>query len=302
MNWAAIAADWNHLRAFLATAEEGSLSAAARALGQTQPTIGRQVSALEDELGVILFERVGRSLELTPSGRGLLEHVRAMGDAAMRVSLVAAGEANAIEGEVSITATDIMSAWILPPILKRLRTVAPGIDITIVAANDIRDLQRREADIAIRHVRPTSGDLITRRVGSVQGYLYGAPEYINRMGPFECPTDLSRAEFVAVDSPEDLIRFFGELGLVLRPEQVRVTTTSGLAYWEFVRTGLGLGMMDRHIARLTGGVRPVLAGEIAYEGPIWLTTHREVLTSRRIRLVFDHLVEAFSNEVRDQSG
>ena len=98
MDWRSVKFDWNRARAFLVTAEEGSLSAAARALGMAQPTLGRQVSALESELGVILFERAGRGLALTQSGLELVEHVRAMGDAATRVSLTASGQSQSIEG------------------------------------------------------------------------------------------------------------------------------------------------------------------------------------------------------------
>ena len=107
MNWQSMSFDWNQARAFLATAEEGSLSAAARAIGQTQPTLSRQVAALEQDLGVTLFERIGRSLSLTQSGLELLDHFRAMGDAANRISLTASGQSQAIEGRVSITATDV---------------------------------------------------------------------------------------------------------------------------------------------------------------------------------------------------
>ena len=108
MEWQSVAFDWNQVRAFLVTAEEGSFSAAARALGLTQPTLGRQVAALEDYLGVTLFERLGRSLSLTQSGLELLDHVRAMGDAASRISLTASGQSQRIEGQVCITATDVL--------------------------------------------------------------------------------------------------------------------------------------------------------------------------------------------------
>ncbi|MEO1276348.1 MAG: LysR family transcriptional regulator, partial [Pseudomonadota bacterium] len=107
MNWQRVAFDWNQAKAFLATAETGSLSAAARALGLSQPTLSRQVAALEADLGVALFERIGRSLSLTGPGLELVEHVRAMGEAAGRVSLVAAGRSDAIEGRVSISASDV---------------------------------------------------------------------------------------------------------------------------------------------------------------------------------------------------
>ena len=104
--------DWNRARAFLITAEEGSFSAAARALRSTQPTVGRQVAGLEEELGVTLFERVGTRLELTVSGLELLEHVRAMGDAANRTSLVATGQSESVEGNVSITASEAIAAFL----------------------------------------------------------------------------------------------------------------------------------------------------------------------------------------------
>ena len=121
MDWRAVKFDWNRARAFLVTAEEGSLSAAARALNMNQPTLGRQVSSLERELGVALFERAGRGLELTPSGLDLLEHVRAMGDAATNLSLAATGQSDSLEGSICITATEAMAAFDLPPIIHKLR-------------------------------------------------------------------------------------------------------------------------------------------------------------------------------------
>ena len=155
MDWRSVTFDWNRARAFLVTAEEGSLSAAARALDMTQPTLGRQVTALEQELGVALFERGARGLELTPSGLDLLEHVRAMGEAANSLSLTASGQATAVEGNICITATEVMAAFILPPIIEKLRRLEPGITVELVASNSTSDLKRREADIAIRSFRPT---------------------------------------------------------------------------------------------------------------------------------------------------
>ena len=129
MDWKSIKFDWNRARAFLVTAEEGSLSAAARALGMTQPTLGRQVSALEEELSIVLFERVGLGLELTPTGLDLLEHVRAMGEAASRVSLTASGQSQNIEGTVCISASEVFSVFLLPPIIAKLRKLEPKINI-----------------------------------------------------------------------------------------------------------------------------------------------------------------------------
>ncbi len=107
MNWQAINFDWNQVRAFLATIEEGSLSSAARALNLTQPTLGRQVAALEAALGVTLFERSGRQLLPTPAGMEIAEHVRAMGEAATQVSLTASGQSLSIEGVVKVRASEM---------------------------------------------------------------------------------------------------------------------------------------------------------------------------------------------------
>src|SRR5450432_465334 len=154
MDWRSVKFDWNRAKAFLVTAEEGSLSAAARALGMAQPTLGRQVDALEEELGVVLFERVGRGFVLTPSGVELLDHVRAMGHAASRVSLIAAGQSESIEGTISIAASEVYAAMLLPPIIAKLRQAEPKINIEIVASTKASDLRRREADIAIRNFQP----------------------------------------------------------------------------------------------------------------------------------------------------
>ncbi|MEL6416189.1 MAG: LysR family transcriptional regulator, partial [Pseudomonadota bacterium] len=174
MNWQAISFDWNQVRAFLATAEEGSLSAAARALGQTQPTLSRQVAALEEELGVTLFERAGRAMALTSAGADLLDHVRVMADAANRISLSASGQSQTIAGKVVITATGNMATRQLPPIIKKIHAVAPELEIDILPSNEVQDLTRREADISIRHARPEQPDLIAKLLMETKAHLYAS--------------------------------------------------------------------------------------------------------------------------------
>ena len=294
MNWQSVSFDWNRARAFLVTAEEGSLSAAARALGQTQPTLGRQVAALEEDLGVTLFERVGRSLSLTQSGLELLDHFRAMGDAARRISLAASGQSQAIEGQVSITATHVMATYHLPAMLKRIREEAPGIEIEVVASNDIRDLTRREADIAIRHVRPEQPDLIARLVGESSAHFYASTEYLDKHGRPETARDLSDADFIGSEHPERLLPVLNSLGLTLTRRNFKITTASWTVILALVKQGLGISLLSKEIAALTPGLEPVLPELDPIPFPIWLVTHRELHTSRRIRLVFDLLAEAFS--------
>lgn len=294
MNWQSVTFDWNQARAFLVTAEEGTLSAAARALGLTQPTLGRQVAALENNLGITLFERVGRSLSLTQAGLELLEHVRAMGEAASRVSLVASGQSQSIEGKVSITATNVMATYHLPPLLKQLREMAPAIEIEIVASNEVRDLQRREADIAIRHGRPEQPELIAKLVGETSAHLYAAKEYLDRIGRPHCPSDLADADFIGFEHPERLLPVLEPLGLSLSRANFKLVSASGTVIQELMKQGLGIGIMTKQDAARLPELEAVLPKLAPIPVPIWLVTHRELHSSRRIRLVFDFLAEAFA--------
>lgn len=294
MNWNSVSFDWNQARAFLATAEEGSLSAAARALGQTQPTLSRQVAALEEELDVVLFERIGRTLALTPSGQELLDHVRAMGEAAGRISLTASGQSQSIEGQVCISASDAMAAYFLPGVLKRLRKMAPKIEIEVVASNALSDLRRREADIAIRHVRPEQPDLIAKLVRETCGRLYASREYLEEHGRPSKPEDLSNSDFIGFSQNDRLIAALNGMGLSLTRRNFMVSSESGIVGWEMVKQGLGIGIMAKEIADLTPGIECVLPDLPPVTFPIWLTTHRELRSSARIRLVFDLLDEVLS--------
>lgn len=290
MSWLTISFDWNQARAFLATAEAGSLSAAARALGQTQPTLSRQVAALEGDLGVTLFERVGRSLSLTQSGLDLLEHFRVMGDAAVQVSLVASGQSQAIEGPVTITASDVISTYWLPRVIKRLRGMAPGLEVEVVASNDIRDLRRREADIALRHLRPDQPELIARLVRETSAHLYASTAYLEQNGRPAHAADLANAEFIGFAPVDRLILTLNGLGLSLTKHNFKTITDSGPMVRELVKQGLGIAVMSREFADAVPDLERVLP-ELSIPVPFWLVTHRELLTSRRIRLVFDVLAE-----------
>lgn len=296
MDWRAVNFDWNQTRAFLVTAEEGSFSAAARALGLTQPTLGRQVAALEEALGVTLFERVGQRLELTTTGVELVEHARAMGAAAMRVSLRAAGQSESVEGSVSITASEVITAFLLPPVVAQLRLGHPGIELELVASNAVRDLQRREADIAVRNVQPTQPNLIARKLRDTTAHFYASPAYIERAGPFETQDDLRRAEMFAFDGSSRMVDGMKRLGMEVASSQFRITSASHLVQWELCKRGLGVCMMMDDVGAAEPGVRRILSDLPSVPIPMWLVCHRELHTSRRIRVVFDALAEHLARE------
>ena len=238
-----------------------------------------------------MFERVGRGLQLTPGGLELLDHVRVMGDAAGRVSMNAIGQSQTLEGRVCISASETYAAVLLPPIIAKLRILEPDIHVEIVVSNQASDLRRREADIAIRNFRPTEPDLIAKKVGEADAVLYATPNYIEKIGNPTMPQDLRHAHFVNLDHAGMMIKALNKLGLGLTEENFPLLTESYLVMWELVRQGVAIGILDAHIGDADPLVRRVLPDFHPLIFPIWLVSHRELTTSRRIRRVYDYLAE-----------
>lgn len=291
MDWHSSNFDWNQARAFLTTAETGSFSAAAKKLKLTQPTLGRQVAALEEALNLVLFERIGRKLLLTPAGRDFLEHIQAMGEAANQASLIASGRTQSASGDVCVSVSDIMALYVMPQIVANLQKIAPQIRLTIVAYNGLSDLQRREADIAIRHVAPSQPELISRKVREAKGRLYASQSYLDRHGPIDTVDDTKNAAFVGIGEADELLTFLHSWGLPVTQENLRVLTTNGPAGWELARQGMGLTPMTDDLAFYFPEMKMVLAQLEPVTVPYWLTTHKELNSSKRIRFVFDHLAD-----------
>jgi DNA-binding transcriptional LysR family regulator len=301
MNWNFVTYDLNHVRAFYAAATEGSFSAAARALNQTQATLSRQVSGLEKNLGVTLFERGHRNLELTGAGLELLEHARALMNAANDMSLIASGQSQSIEGRVCITATEMMATYYLPSIIKKLRSLAPGIVIDVAASDRLRDLMRREADIAIRHAEPTQLDLVARRIGSHKAQIYASKSLLDEVGRPSTLEDLRWYDFVGIDDTEALVEGLVVQGVKLDLSQFRVNAASGNCMLQLIREGLGFGFLPEDTGCLFEDLEPVLRDAFQPEIPVWLVVHRELHTSRRIRIVFDLLVEELQTLLNSQA-
>lgn len=286
--------DWNQLKAFLETAETGSLSAAARKLGLTQPTLSRQVAAIERQMGVTLFERVGKSMSLTPTGLELLEHARAMGAAAEALSLAATGRSQAVGGVVSVSATDAVAAHLLPPLVRRLREQEPGISIEMISSNALSDLLRREADIAIRHVKPEQPDLIARLIREASAGFYASEDWVRIHGHPRNADAAAHLAFVGADRSGQYLTYLRQHGLPLSEANFSCYAEHSVASWSLVRQGMGIGAMMEEIARDTPGVVRVLDEVPPVRFPIWLVSHRELRTSRRIRVVFEALAQGLA--------
>ena len=281
--------DWNHARTFLAVVEGGSLTNAARALRLTQPTVGRQIAAFEAQIGAILFERAGRALRPTETGLALAALVRNMEEAAAALSLAAASRSDSVAGRVRITASDVMCAHVLPPAVARLREAAPLLHLDLLAANDIRDLLRREADVAIRHVRPDQPDLLARLAGERTAHFFASSAYLDRRGRPVTAAELAGHDFIGFGDVERMLSHLAPLALPIGAGHVRLSSESGVVGWEMARAGLGVVAMMDEVGDATPGMERVLPAMALGRFPVWLVTHRELRTSRRIRVVFDLL-------------
>ncbi|MBB5516468.1 DNA-binding transcriptional LysR family regulator [Rubricella aquisinus] len=298
MNWDAISFDWNQVRAFLATAEEGTFSAAARALKTTQPTIGRQISELEDRLGVTLLERSVKGPKLTEAGTILLHHVRAMSDAAAMISMAAVGQSGDISGSVRITASDFIAVPLLPKLLAPLRDKAPNLRLEILASNTIDDLLRRDADIALRHVRPEQPELFARHVADLTSHFYASKAYLDRHGRPKTARDMADHSFVGTTQPDPLIATFRGLGLPVTQDNFVAASDHGVVVANYVRAGFGVSLMPTILGAEVPGLERVLIDIPTPQFPLWLVSHRELQTSQRIRIVFDHLALTLADAAR----
>ncbi len=290
--------DWNRLRAFVGAADAGSLSAAARALAMSQPTVSRYVQALEAELGVRLFDRTKRGLALTETGVELLEHARVMAEAASRLSLAAAGRSEAIAGVVRITASEVVATYALPPIVTELRRIQPEIEVELVASNATDNLLQREADIAVRMYRPEQLDVITRKIGDVPIGAYAAHDYIARAGRPNCLEDLNHHCLVGFDRSDEIIRGFRARGVEVDHRFFAVRCDDHVTCWRLVVAGAGIGFSQVQVGDQEPAVERLLVDEYFTTLPMWLAAHAELKTSRRVRRVFEMLADGLGDYCR----
>jgi len=291
-NWNLLKFDWERAKALVAVAEAGTFSGAAELLKLAQPTLGRQIKALEDELGVALVEKVGKRLELTPIATEILEKFQLMAEAAEEVSLIVKGNSKELEGTVSISASESYAAFLLPKILLKMRREYPKIHIDIIATNDSTDLIKRDADIAIRNYRPVQNDLIIKNIGQSKFHIYGTQEYLDELGEIKEVSDLNRANFIGIMERETLIQGLNVFGLNLDQENFPINSSSHLAHWEIVKQGGGLGLMASSVGDREEGLVKVLPDsfpEMIVEN--WLVSHRDLKNSYRIRAVYDFLYQ-----------
>ncbi|MER8806524.1 LysR family transcriptional regulator [Mesorhizobium australicum] len=283
--------DWNLIKSFVTVAETGSLSAAARKLSASQPTLGRHITELEHALGVTLFRRGRSGYALTEAGATLFERGKTVSEQASAFSRLALGSVEAIEGTVRIAASEVVAAYVLPEMMARLGIEEPGIEVEIVASNQVENLLRRDADIAIRMVKPAQNELVARKVCDITLCACAAIAYLDRRGRPLGPADLVDHPLIGFDRSDEMIRGFTQLGIPVSRSSFRFRADSQMVLWEAVRTGNGIGLGQEPLADRDPLVEKVLPGLPLPELPVWLAMHRDVRSSVRIRRVADFLHE-----------
>lgn len=286
--------DWMHLRSFVAVSEAGSLTGAADKLGQSQPTIGRHIKAIEDTLGVDLFVRDRTGLTLTQTGLLLVEPAREMAACAARLEQLAVGHDVRLSGTVRITASVIVSNFLLPPVIARLRQTEPSIEIELCPSDEPENLIFREADIAVRMFRPTQLDIVAKQIAEQPVALYGSRRLLDEVGQPRTLEDLSAMPFVGFDKADAIIRAMRGMGLQADRSFFGVRCDDQAAYWQLVRSGCGVGAMQCVIGdRCTDVQRLDFQPELP-PIPMWLAAPDALKRSARIRRIWDLLYEELS--------
>ena len=281
--------DWSLAQAFLAVAETGSLSAAARKLNTTQPTIGRQIKAMEQQLGADLFHRAARGLTLTETGAQLVEPASTMRDAVNQMTLRAAGQSASLKGTVRITSSVATSVYHLPQIIADIRLAEPEIEIELVPSDESRNLLFREADIAVRMYRPTQEDLIAQHIGDIPLGVFAAQSYLARKGGLTDPSQIQNHDIVGYDNDTAIIDGMRDAGIPVDRHFFKVRCDDNIAYWNLVRAGCGIGFAQTSLGHDDPEMVEIDLGFPLPALPIWLTAHEAMRHTPRIRRVWDML-------------
>lgn len=292
--------NWEHWRSFLAVVGEGSLSGAARALSLTQPTVGRHIAALEEGLGVTLFTRSRGGLNPTGLALSLVPQARAMATAADNLLRTASGERDEARGTVRLTASDIVGTFVLPPMLAAFREAHSGIVIELSLSTRNENLLRREADIAVRMVRPVQEAIVARHVGAVRIGLFAHRRYVAAHGLPESADDLFSHPIVGIDQEEGLVADLSFGGHALSRESFAFRCDSGVAQLMAVKAGFGIGACQLGLAAAEPDLVRVLPEVVEFGYEMWLAMHEDLRATRRVRLLFDHLAEGLSVYARRQ--
>ena len=281
---------WELYRSFLGVVKEGSLSGAARALGVAQPTVGRHVAALEKALGMALFTRSQTGMLPTEAAQSLQGFAESMQSTAAALERAAASHGTGVRGTVRVTASEVIGVEVLPPIIARLRTQHPDLTVELALTSRVQDLLRREADIAVRMLRPRQELLVARRIGRIELGLHAHQRYLARHGTPRDLADLAEHSLIGFDQMTAFIRNAGKALTGWHREAFAVRTDSDLAQLALIRAGAGVGVCQVAIAGREAAIVRVLPKQFSLHLETWITMHEDLRNSPRCRVTFDALV------------
>lgn len=286
--------DWDDIRFFLAAARSGSLAAASRQLGSHQPTVGRRIDSLEKRLGIRLFQRHTQGLTLTEEGQRILQAAESMDEAAASLLRANGIEGDQIQGSVRIAAPSGLGANILAARLPQFLARFPNLDVVLQPAVSSADLTHGEADVAVRLYRPTAGELVVRRAGTMGFGLYASPIYLQQHGIPEKTSELAQHDFIAYG--EQLRHLEENAWLESIATGARYLLRSDDTHTRFAaaESGLGIAVLPHILAQQSARLLPILDSEEAPPKTIWLVVHRDLRHMARVRAVLDWLEETFA--------
>ncbi|MEL6966037.1 MAG: LysR family transcriptional regulator [Pseudomonadota bacterium] len=290
--------DWSLLQTLVLVAEHGSLSAAAKASHRSQPTLSRHIAQLEDALGGRVFLRHSTGLELTALGEKVLKQAGAMADAAGGLATLSVAPASAMSGTVRITASEMVSTFLLPDLLTAFHGQEPGIELEVVASDETDNLLRREADIALRMYRPQHLDLIAQKIGDFSLGAYASTDYIQRRGKPDSTAALLTHDVIGYDRSPLILQGLKQAGLSVEPSFFKFRSDNQVACWMMVLAGFGIGFNQCAIGDPDPRVERIETEKPIGSLPLWLTAHPDVKRSARVRRVYDFLADALRERAR----
>lgn len=278
---------WELYRSFLGVLDEGSLSGAARALGITQPTVGRHVTSLEAALETVLFTRSQTGFLPTEAARSLEPYARSMASAAAALERTAEGQGSGVVGTVRVTASEMLGIEVLPPILARLQDAHSGLRIELSLSDRVQNLLARESDIAVRGFRPDQEQLVVQRVGEVELGLHASRQYLARHGTPKTMADLRAHRLVGFDEDTPYLRQARKDFPMWKREAFSARCNSDRAQLSMMRAGGGIGICQVPLAHAHRLLRVV--PEVKVPLPMWLAMHEDLRASPRCRLTYEAL-------------
>jgi DNA-binding transcriptional LysR family regulator len=283
--------DWALVQSFVAVLDAGSLMGAARKLGAQQPTLSRHIAELEAQLGVPLFERTGRGVVPTAAALRIAESARDMEDGAVALRQALDSQRNQTEGTVRVSASQVVATVLMPTLIADFQREEPGIQIEVVASDAIANLLRREADIAVRMMRPAQSSLIAKKLADVPIIACAHQSYLEHAGTPKRPEDLFKHRLIGADRNDAIIRGFAAMGYTVTKDNFVVRTDDNLVSGQMIAAGCGIGFAAAYNLRFWRGVVPLLPMLKIPPLPAWLAVHREIRGSAIVRRVYDFLGE-----------